>query len=93
MAFDGQAALELAEEFRPELAFLDIGLPKLDGHEVARRIRRETWGKSMRLVALTGWGQEGDRKKSSEAGFDAHLVKPVHHDDLMRLLSSLRGGP
>jgi len=89
VAFDGLAALELAEEFRPQLAFLDIGLPKLSGHEVARRIRVESWGRSICLVALTGWGQEDDRRKSSEAGFDHHLVKPVHHNDLVTLLSSL----
>jgi len=89
LAFDGLAALEAAKEFRPELAFVDIGLPKLSGHEVARRIRDADWGASMCLVALTGWGQEEDRRKSSEAGFDHHLVKPVHHDDLVKLLASL----
>jgi len=89
VAFDGLAALEAAEAFRPELTFLDIGLPKLSGHEVAQRIRGEAWGASMCLVALTGWGQENDRRKSSEAGFDHHLVKPVHHLDLTRLIAEL----
>lgn len=89
VAFDGLAALEAAEAFRPELTFLDIGLPKLSGHEVAQRIRNESWGESMCLVALTGWGQENDRRKSSEAGFDHHLVKPVHHLDLTKLIATL----
>ena len=68
---------------------LDIGLPKLNGYEVCRRIREQPWGKDLVIVALTGWGQEEDRQRSQEAGFDTHLVKPVDHDLLMRLLASL----
>ena len=63
---------------RPDVAFLDIGMPRLSGHDVCRRIRAEPWGKTVVLVALTGWGDAEDRSKSSEAGFDHHLVKPTN---------------
>jgi signal transduction histidine kinase len=76
-ASDGEEALALAGQRRPEIVVLDVGMPKLDGCEVARRIRAEAWGRSAVLVALTGWGQDADRKRSREAGFDLHLVKPV----------------
>jgi CheY-like chemotaxis protein len=66
---------------------LDIGLPKLNGYETAITIREQPWGKEMRLIALTGWGQDDDRQKSKDAGFDAHLVKPVDHAVLSRLLA------
>jgi DNA-binding response OmpR family regulator len=68
---------------------LDIGLPKLNGFEAARRMREQAWGERIVLVALTGWGQEEDRQKSSRAGFDDHLVKPVNFDDLTTLLAEL----
>jgi CheY-like chemotaxis protein len=71
---------------------LDIGLPKLDGHEVCRRVRELPWGKDVVIIALTGWGQEDDRRKSEEAGFNAHLVKPVDYDRLLELLSKLTNG-
>ena len=71
---------------------LDIGLPGLNGYEVCRRIRQEPWGKDLMLVALTGWGQDEDRDRSKEAGFDAHMVKPVDHDALLKLLGSLPTG-
>jgi len=83
---NGAAALEAAAEHRPEVVLLDIGMPLLDGYEVARRIRAQTWGRSMMLVALTGWGQDADRLRSREAGFDSHLVKPL---DLARLTQVL----
>lgn len=86
-AHDGLAALEAAERLRPEIVLLDIGLPLLNGYEVCQRLREQTWGKAMKLVALTGWGQEDDRRKSSEAGFDHHLVKPVDHVALARLIA------
>jgi PAS domain S-box-containing protein len=89
-AFDGEAALRLAAEFRPAVAFLDIGMPQLTGYEVAIRIRQETWGRSVHLVALTGWGQESDRLTAQEAGFDEHLVKPVFPDVLTRLVAGIR---
>jgi signal transduction histidine kinase len=76
-ASDGEEALMLAGLRKPEIVVLDVGMPKLDGCEVARRIRAESWGRNAVLVALTGWGQDADRKRSREAGFDMHLVKPV----------------
>jgi CheY-like chemotaxis protein len=88
-ADDGLAALEIAEEFRPDVVFLDVGLPELDGFEVARRIRQRAWGKAVALIAVTGWGQEGDRLRAKDAGFDHHLVKPVEPATLFRLLDSL----
>jgi len=88
-AHDGLEALAAAESFRPEVVLLDIGLPKLNGFDTARKIREQPWGKSMALVALTGWGQEEDRKKSKLAGFDGHMVKPVDFEELMKLLGSL----
>ena len=89
MAHDGFEAVEAIEKYRPEVVLLDIGLPKLDGHEVCRRVREQPWGKNMVIIALTGWGQEDDRRKSEEAGFNGHLVKPVDYDKLLELLSSL----
>jgi PAS domain S-box-containing protein len=83
---DGQGALEAAERERPDVVLLDIGLPGMDGYEVCRRIRQEPWGKEVVLVAVTGWGQEADRHRSDEAGFDAHLVKPVDLQMLAPLL-------
>jgi len=90
-AHDGLEAFEAAEKHRPEVILMDIGLPKQNGFDTAQRIREQPWGKSMTLVALTGWGQEEDRRRSKNAGFDGHLVKPVDFDDLMKLLGSLSG--
>jgi len=89
MAHDGLAAIESAERQRPEVVLLDIGLPEITGYDVCRRIREAPWGKVMVLIALTGWGQEEDRRRSREAGFDGHLVKPVDYLALLELLSSL----
>ncbi len=91
-AFDGMEALEAAERFRPDAVLLDIGLPGLNGYEVCRRIREEPWGKDVVLVAVTGWGQDEDRHRSRQAGFNTHMVKPVDHDALMKLLASLPPG-
>ncbi len=88
-AANGALALESAERNLPEVALLDIGMPKLDGYEVARRIRAQPWGRTITLVALTGWGQDSDRRRSGEAGFDSHLVKPLDLDKLMELLGRL----
>jgi CheY-like chemotaxis protein len=88
-AANGAVALESAEQHRPEVALLDIGMPKLDGYEVARRIRAQPWGQRITLVALTGWGQDSDRRRSQEAGFDSHLVKPLDLDKLTELLAAL----
>jgi CheY-like chemotaxis protein len=69
---------------------LDIGLPKLDGYQACRRIREQVWGKAVVLIAMTGWGQEEDRRRSHEAGFDRHLVKPVDPATVMRMLADLQ---
>lgn len=89
LAHDGVEAIEAVEKYHPQVVLLDIGLPKLDGHAVCRRIREKPWGKDIVIIALTGWGQEGDRRKSQEAGFDGHLVKPVDYDELLELLGEL----
>ncbi|HSY07259.1 MAG TPA: response regulator [Steroidobacteraceae bacterium] len=81
-ACDGEQALEQATKHRPEIALLDLGMPKLDGVQVGRKIRAEPWGRDMTLIALTGWGQDSDRKRTQAAGFDAHLVKPLDVSDL-----------
>ena len=88
-ANDGLAAVDAAETFHPDLILLDIGLPKLNGLDVCRRIRQQPWGQHIVMVALTGWGQEDDRRKSQEAGFDHHMVKPLEYNELMKLLASL----
>jgi CheY-like chemotaxis protein len=88
-AHDGVSALEAAGRIRPDVVLLDIGLPRMNGYEVCRRIRKESWGQDLVLVALTGWGQAEDREQSREAGFDAHMVKPVDHDALEGFLASL----
>src|SRR5690606_5230703 len=89
VARDGREAVEIAAWFRPELALLDIGMPGLDGCGACRRIRALPGGARMTLVALTGWGQEQDRRRSLAAGFDQHLVKPVEPAVLERLLAAL----
>ena len=88
-AHDGVEAVEAAASFRPNLVLLDLGLPKMNGYEAARTIRNQSWGKAMVLVALTGWGQDEDRRKTKEGGFDAHLVKPVDFAVLAKLLTEL----
>ena len=80
---------QAAESFRPDLILLDIGLPELDGYEACRRIRRTPWGRDVALVAVTGWGQDEDQRKSREAGFDHHLVKPLRYDSLVAVLDTL----
>lgn len=91
MAHDGLEALQVAESFRPEVVVLDIGLPKLNGYEVARALRAEPWGREPVLIAVTGWGHETDRRRSAEAGFDHHLVKPVDPAALHELITAHRG--
>jgi len=88
-AYDGQAALDAAMEFQPDVILLDIGLPKLNGYEVCRRIRRQPDGENIVLIAVTGWGQDEDRRRSHAAGFDHHMVKPVDPQALLELLEGL----
>lgn len=90
---DGQAALDAASRLEPQVVLLDIGLPKMDGYAVARALRAEPWGREARLIAVTGWGQDADRARSREAGFDLHLVKPVEPDALIDLLDRLANTP
>lgn len=89
-AHDGISAVTMAESYRPDVILLDIGMPKQDGYAACRAIRKEPWGKELFLIALTGWGQESDRRKSREAGFDQHLVKPVDHLVLAKILAAGR---
>ena len=86
IAYDGEAALRLAEERRPDAAILDIQMPKLTGYEVCRRIREQPWGRQMFLIAVTGWDEEETGTRVSEAGFDHQITKPVDPQDLARLL-------
>jgi CheY-like chemotaxis protein len=88
-AHDGVEGIEAAEAFRPNVILMDIGMPKLNGYEATRQIREQPWGRSPIIVALTGWGQEGDRARSQEAGCDGHLVKPVNFADLEKLLTEV----
>ncbi len=90
VAHDGLEAVAMAEQFRPRVALLDIGLPGITGHEVARRIRAQPGGEDMLLLAVSGWGQDTDRQKSREAGFDHHFVKPLDLEALMSLLEPLK---
>jgi PAS domain S-box-containing protein len=92
-ANDGIEAVEVACNFRPTVVLLDIGMPKLNGYDTARRLRQESWGREVLLVALTGWGQEADRLKSGSAGFDLHLVKPVNVAEIQRLIVRSRSSP
>ena len=87
-AHDGADAVRTAERVRPDIVLMDIGLPILNGYEACRRIRSQPWGAPITMVAITGWGQEDDREQSKAAGFDLHLVKPVDHDELLRVVGS-----
>jgi CheY-like chemotaxis protein len=88
-AHDGLEAVEEAKKFQPDLILLDISLPMMNGYEVAQKIRQQSWGKGIVLIAMTGWGQEEDRCRSKEAGFDHHLVKPVEGATLRDLLARI----
>jgi len=89
-AYDGLEAVEASAKFHPEIILLDIGLPKMNGYEACRIIREQSKDENIFIVALTGWGQEEDRRKSSNAGFDRHLVKPVDYQSLLKLLEDVR---
>jgi CheY-like chemotaxis protein len=88
IAHDGEQALDTMREFRPDVAFLDIGMPRLSGYQVAEMVRAEPWGREMKLIAVTGWGQADDKVRAQSAGFDQHLVKPIDSTDIDRLLDS-----
>jgi CheY-like chemotaxis protein/anti-sigma regulatory factor (Ser/Thr protein kinase) len=89
IANDGLAAIEQAERFRPDVILMDVGMPKLNGLDATRRIREKPWGQGIMVVALTGWGQDGDKERSREAGCNGHLVKPVVLPDLEKLVEEL----
>jgi CheY-like chemotaxis protein len=88
-AHDGPTGLEAAYDYRPSVVLLDIGLPGLDGYEVAKRMRQQPVLQSVVLVAMTGYGKESDRKRAQEAGFDHHLVKPAKLEKLRQILASI----
>ena len=88
VAHTGPAALEAAVKLRPQIGVLDIGMPGMNGYDIALRIRREAWGARMTLIAVTGWGQDDDRRKARAAGFDHHLTKPVDFIELQQLFKS-----
>jgi PAS domain S-box-containing protein len=92
-ARDGIEAVEIAQAFRPEAILMDVGMPRLNGYEATRLIREQPWGRSVKIVALTGWGQQADKLQSREAGCDAHLVKPVALSELEKLLTELEVRP
>jgi PAS domain S-box-containing protein len=91
MARDGAEVLEAAAAIMPSLILMDIGMPRMNGYDAARRIREQPWGRGITLVALTGWGLEDDRRLAAEAGFDRHVVKPVEASTLREILASLEG--
>jgi len=91
VAYDGESALNVGSEFRPRVAILDIAMPGTDGYDVARALRRRQGGE-LTLVALTGWGQDADRRRASDAGFDHHLTKPVDPQTLNALLAGVGKG-
>jgi PAS domain S-box-containing protein len=89
-AHDGLEAVQAAATFRPDVVLLDLGMPTMNGYEAARHLRQQAWGKRMVLVAVTGWGQQDDRRRTAEAGFDYHIVKPVEPKALEELIDSLK---
>jgi CheY-like chemotaxis protein len=90
VAGDGVEALQVGATFLPHVVLMDITMPNMDGYEAARRLRAEPWGKSVVLIALTGWGRKTDIEAASNAGFDGHLLKPVEAEALLRLITELR---
>ena len=92
MTHDGLDGVAAVEAFRPDIVLLDLGLPELNGYDAAQRIRALPDGATLPIVALTGWGQEEDRRRSAECGFDAHLVKPVDPDLLSHIVQDLTAG-
>jgi Response regulators consisting of a CheY-like receiver domain and a winged-helix DNA-binding domain len=93
IAYDGVEAVGAASEYRPDAVVLDIGMPKMNGYDVAKKLRAEGAGKEMTIIAVSGWGQDADKQRSREAGIDHHLVKPLEPSALLRMLASKpRGG-
>jgi CheY-like chemotaxis protein len=88
IAKDGLQAVEISGKFRPGVVLLGIGMPKLNAYEAARKIREQPWGKNIVLIAVTGWGGENESTRSREAGFNAHLLKPVDYSELARLIAA-----
>jgi CheY-like chemotaxis protein len=86
-ANNGREAVELAETFQPDIIFMDLGMPQVDGIEATRQIRAEPWGKAMVIVALTGWGQESNRRQTRAVGMDLHLVKPINLEGIAAVLA------
>ena len=91
MAHTGPTALEAALDYRPNVVLLDIGLPEMDGYEVAKRIRQQPFLQNVVLVAMTGYGQDTDRQRSQEVGFNAHLVKPADFGKVQQILATVSG--
>ena len=91
VAYDGASALAKLAEFDPDIALLDIGMPTMNGYELATEIRKQPWGQRIQLVAVTGWGQAGDRQRALDAGFNAHFVKPVDFTELQAFCASVAG--
>ena len=89
IAVDGEQGVQLAQKEAPNLILMDIGMPRMNGYDAARRIREQPWGRAIMLVALTGWGLEEDKRLAAEAGFDRHVVKPVEASTLREILASV----
>src|SRR5690606_5290011 len=92
VCYDANTAVQMLAAERPEIVFLDISMPDVSGYELCRRIRRETWGQSLLVFALTGWARDEDRRHANAAGFDGHLIKPVTLDKLRSLLANPSAG-
>jgi CheY-like chemotaxis protein len=90
IANDGLEAVEQAEEFQPDIVLMDIGMPRLDGYEAARRIRQQDWSRDTLLVAVTGWGPRDDSEEATAAGFDCHFTKPIDPAELRKLVGGIR---
>jgi CheY-like chemotaxis protein len=93
VARDGLEALAIGQGFQPDVVLMDITMPNMNGYEAARRLRAEPWGKSVVLIALTGWGRKTDIDAAHVAGFDGHLLKPVDPDAMLMLIAQLRSKP
>jgi CheY-like chemotaxis protein len=89
LAEDGEEALKVAEQFLPDVVLLDLGMPKLNGYDACRRMREQPWGQKMIIIALTGWSRDEDRQRTTEAGFDHHLVKPIRPLHLLEVIAEL----